>query len=173
MKPKPPKAFLRGIRLLVLDVDGVLTDGRIILDGEGREFRVFDVRDGYGIRKAAGLGLRFALISGKDSKVVTHRARELGIQEVHQGVRDKLDVFRTVVAKLGLTPREVCCIGDDEPDLPMLGAAGFSVAPHDAVAAVRRAVHYVTKADGGRGAVREVIELILASAPRTGDAPGR
>jgi 3-deoxy-D-manno-octulosonate 8-phosphate phosphatase (KDO 8-P phosphatase) len=173
MKPKPPKAFLRGIRLIVLDVDGVLTDGRIILDGSGAEYRVFDVRDGYGIRKAAGLGLRFALISGKDSKVVTHRAAELGIAEVHQGVRDKLAVFNDVVAKTGLTAHETCCIGDDEPDLPMLAAAGFSVAPHDAVSAVRRAVHYVTKADGGRGAVREVIEMILASARRTGDAPGR
>jgi 3-deoxy-D-manno-octulosonate 8-phosphate phosphatase (KDO 8-P phosphatase) len=173
MKPKPPKAFLRGIRLVVLDVDGVLTDGRIILDEAGTEFRVFDVRDGYGIRKATGLGLQFALISGKDSKVVTHRALELGIQEVHQGVRDKLEVFRTVVAKFGLTAHQVCCVGDDEPDLPMLAAAGFSVAPHDAVTAVRRAVQYVTKADGGRGAVREVIELILASARRSGDEPGR
>lgn len=172
MKPKPPKAFLRGIRLVVLDVDGVLTDGRIILDETGAESRSFDVRDGYGIRKASGAGLRFALISGKDSKVVTHRAAELGIEEVHQGVRDKLAVFTAILAKFGLTAHETCCVGDDEPDLPMLAAAGFSVAPHDAVAAVRRAVHYVTKADGGRGAVREVIEMILASARRTGDAPG-
>ena len=170
MRPKPPKAFLRGIRLVVLDVDGVLTDGRIILDQDGRESRFFDVRDGYGIRKASGLGIRFALISGKDSAVVTHRARELGIQEVHQGVRDKLEVFRAVVAKAGVAAREVCAVGDDEPDLPMLAAAGFSVAPRDAVAAVRRAVHYVTKSDGGRGAVREVVDMILASAPRTTDA---
>jgi 3-deoxy-D-manno-octulosonate 8-phosphate phosphatase (KDO 8-P phosphatase) len=173
MKPKPPKAFLRGIRLVVLDVDGVLTDGRIVLDQEGKESRFFDVRDGYGIRKAAGLGIRFALISGKDSAVVTHRAKELGIDEVHQGVREKLGVFTAVVAKAGLTAHEVCCVGDDEPDLPMLAAAGFSVAPHDAVAAVRRAVHYVTKADGGRGAVREVVDMILASRHRTGDASGR
>jgi 3-deoxy-D-manno-octulosonate 8-phosphate phosphatase (KDO 8-P phosphatase) len=120
-----------------------------------------------------GAGIGFALISGKDTPVVAHRARELGIEAVHQGVRDKLAVFNAVVAKFGLTPREVCCIGDDEPDLPMLSASGFSVAPHDAVPAVRRAVHYVTRADGGRGAVREVIEMILASAPRIGDAPRR
>ena len=173
MKPKPPKAFLRGIRLIVLDVDGVLTDGRIILDQEGKEFRVFDVRDGYGIRKATAAGLQFAVISGKDSQVVSHRVRGLGIQEVHQGVTDKLGAFRAVVAKFGLTPRQVCCVGDDEPDLPMLGAAGFSVAPHDAVARVRHAVHFVTKAEGGRGAVREIIEMVLAAAPRTGDAPRR
>jgi 3-deoxy-D-manno-octulosonate 8-phosphate phosphatase (KDO 8-P phosphatase) len=164
----PSRAALRKIRLVVLDVDGVLTDGRVILDESGGEFRVFDVRDGYGVRKAASMGIAFALISGKDTKVVSHRARELGIAEVHQGVKDKLGVFRSVLSKLGVGPSEACCIGDDEPDLPMLGCAGFSAAPRTAVPAVKRAVDYVTAADGGRGAVREVIDLILAAKPRAG-----
>ncbi len=163
---------MRGIRLIVLDVDGVLTDGRIIIDESGTESRVFDVHDGYGIRKASAVGIRFALISGKESSVVTHRARDLGIAEVHQGVKDKLKVFRSLLTKHRLEPRAVCCVGDDEPDLPILLAAGFSAAPRDAVAAVRSAVDYVTTAEGGRGAVREIIEMILGSRP-TRRAPGR
>lgn len=173
MNVKPPKTLLRRIRLVVLDVDGVLTDGRVILDADGGEYRVFDVRDGYGIRKASSLGLSFALISGKDTPVVAHRARELGITEVHQGVRDKLKVFRDLIARQGVRPAEVCCMGDDEPDIPMLAAAGFSAAPSGAVSAVKRRVHYVTKADGGRGAVRELLDLILAASARRPDAGTR
>jgi 3-deoxy-D-manno-octulosonate 8-phosphate phosphatase (KDO 8-P phosphatase) len=162
-KKKPAAASLRRIRLVVLDVDGVLTDGRVILDEAGTEFRVFDVRDGYGIRKASAEGIVFALISGKDTRVVAHRARELGITEVHQGVKDKLKVFRSILPKYRLAPADVCCVGDDEPDLPILREAGFSAAPRSAVPAVKAAVHYVTAAGGGRGAVREIIELILGS----------
>lgn len=152
----------------MLDVDGVLSDGRIIYDGSGTEFKIFDVRDGYGIRKAEARGLRFALISGRSSKAVTHRARELGIAEVHQGVKDKLKVFRSLLSKYRLGPDEVCCVGDDEPDLPILLEAGFSAAPRGAAPAVKKAVHYVTAAEGGRGAVREILDLIPGGRPRDG-----
>jgi 3-deoxy-D-manno-octulosonate 8-phosphate phosphatase (KDO 8-P phosphatase) len=162
-KRPPARSVLRAIRLVVLDVDGVLSDGRIIYDESGTEAKVFDVRDGYGIRKASARGLTFALVSGRTSKVVVHRARELGIAEVHQGVRDKLKVFRSILSKYGVAPAEVCCMGDDEPDLPVLAAAGFSAAPSNAVPGVKKAVHYVTAAGGGRGAVREVIEMILGA----------
>ncbi len=152
----------------MLDVDGVLSDGRIIYDESGTEFKVFDVRDGYGIRKAIARGFTFALVSGRTSDVVTHRARELGIAEVHQGVKDKLKVFRSLLSRYRLEPAEVCCVGDDEPDLPVLLEAGFSAAPRGAMPSVRRAVHYVTTAEAGRGAVREILELILGGQPPDG-----
>lgn len=144
-------------------MDGVLSDGRIIYDESGTEFKVFDAMDGYGIRKAAAVGIILALISGRKSKVVVHRARELGIAEVHQGVKDKLAVLRSLIVKYRLSGTEVCAVGDDEPDIPMLRASGFSAAPVGAAPPVKRAVDYVTKAEGGRGAVREVIELILGA----------
>lgn len=165
-KRKPSRAALRRVRLVVLDVDGVLSDGRIIYDESGTEFKVFDALDGYGIRKAAAAGLILALISGRKSKVVVQRARELGIAELHQGVKDKLAVLRPLLLKYRLSGADVCAVGDDEPDLPMLREAGFSAAPPGAVPAVRKAVDYVTSARGGRGAVREVIELILAARSR-------
>lgn len=162
----PGPSVLAGIRLIVLDVDGVLSDGRIILDERGKEYKSFDVHDGYGIRKAMEAGLRFAIISGRKSKVVPHRARLLGIPDVHLGAKDKLSVFRKLLAKHGLRAVEACCIGDDEPDLPILRAAGLSAAPSTAVAAVRAEVHVVTRVGGGRGAVREVIDLILGNGTR-------
>ncbi len=154
-----------GIRLVVLDVDGVLSDGRIIYDAAGVEYKVFDAHDGYGIRMATALGIKFALISGRRSKVVSFRARELGIGEVHQGVTDKHRVFKDLLRRHRITPAQTCAMGDDEPDLPMLRAAGFSAAPCDAVPPVRKAVDYVTKAAGGRGAVREVLDLIIKKKP--------
>jgi len=146
---------------VVLDVDGVLTDGRVIYDAAGVEYNSFNVHDGYGIRRARAGGMKFALISGRRSKVVVHRARELGITEVHQGVTDKLKIFNGLLARHRLLPARVCAIGDDEPDLPILKAAGFSAAPRTAVRVVRESVDYVTKAAGGRGAVREVLDLIM------------
>ncbi len=163
---KPSRAALRRIRLLALDVDGVLSDGRIIYDESGAEFKVFDAMDGYGIRKALGAGIIVALISGRKSKVVVRRARELGIAEVHQGVTDKLVVLRSLLGKYRLSDADACCVGDDEPDIPMLRAAGVSAAPPGAATAVRRSVDFVTAAGGGRGSVREVIELILRARSR-------
>jgi len=149
-----------GIRFVVLDVDGVLTDGRVTYDSAGKQYQSFDVHDGYGIRMAMSRGIRFALISGRRSKVLAFRARDLGITDVHQGVRDKLKVFKKLLVRYGYTAAETCVIGDDEPDIPILRAAGFSAAPRGAVAEVTDEVDYVAKKHGGRGAVREVLDLI-------------
>lgn len=154
-----------GIRFVVLDVDGVLTDGRVIYDGAGKQYQSFDVHDGYGIRRAMSAGIRFALITGRRSKAVASRARDLGITDLHQGVTDKLKVFRALLARHRFSAAETCVIGDDEPDIPILRVAGFSAAPRGAIRQVREAVDYVTKQEGGRGAVREVLDLIARKAP--------
>ena len=152
---------LKHIRMIVLDVDGVLTDGLIIYGSDGTEYKHFHVHDGYGIFRARELGLRFAIISGRSSKVTTLRAKRLEIVDVHQGNNDKVSVFDKLKNKYKLQYKEVCFIGDDEFDLPLLRKVGLSVAPSDAIEAVRHDVDYVTKAAGGRGAVREVIDAIL------------
>lgn len=152
---------LKRIRMIVLDVDGVLTDGSIIYGSDGTEYKHFHVHDGYGIFRARELGLQFAIISGRSSKVTTLRAKRLEIVDVHQGNNDKVSVFDKLKNKYKLQYNEVCFIGDDEFDLPLLRKVGLSVAPSDAIEAVRREVDYVTKAVGGRGAVREVIDAIL------------
>ncbi len=147
--------------MVILDVDGVLTDGRIIYDANGLEYKCFNVHDGYGISRARDLGLKFALLSGRISKVVNHRARRQKITEVYQGAPDKVAVFRKIKREHKLEDKEFCFIGDDEFDLPLLDIVGFSAAPHDAIEHVRQRVDYVTKMDGGRGAVREVLDMIL------------
>ena len=149
-----------------MDVDGVLTDGRIILDAKGNELKFFDAHDGYGIVRAQLQGIRCAIITGRSSPVVRKRAAELGIRDLFMNVADKERALRSIFAKYSLSTQEVCCIGDDEPDLAMLAAAGVSAAPSSAVASVRRSVDYVTRAGGGRGAVRELLDLIDASQSR-------
>jgi 3-deoxy-D-manno-octulosonate 8-phosphate phosphatase (KDO 8-P phosphatase) len=155
-RPKPR------IRALFLDVDGVLTDGRITLDGRGNELKVFNTKDGHGIRKAAAAGITLCWISGRTSPATARRARELGVPFCFQGVRDKRARLEAVCRKLGVSRAEIAAIGDDEPDLPMFEAAGLSACPADAVPAVRRAADVVLKSPGGAGAVREFIERILA-----------
>lgn len=152
---------LKKIRLVVMDVDGVLTDGRLIFDDEGREHKVFSVHDGYGIRRAIENGLLIAWISSRTSKVTALRARELGVTALAQGGFDKVAELQGLMTAHRLTSAEVCCIGDDEFDLPMLASVAVSFAPADAVAAVRRSVSCVTAARGGRGAVREVLDAVL------------
>jgi 3-deoxy-D-manno-octulosonate 8-phosphate phosphatase (KDO 8-P phosphatase) len=147
--------------MVILDVDGVLTDGRVIYDANGLEYRCFDVHDGYGISRARELGVKLALLSGRTSKVVNHRARRLRITEVHQGAGDKVSVFKEIKKKYQLKDEEFCFIGDDEFDLPLLDLVGFSAAPHNAIERVRQRVDYVAEKDGGRGAVREVLDMIL------------
>jgi YrbI family 3-deoxy-D-manno-octulosonate 8-phosphate phosphatase len=149
------------IRALFLDVDGVLTDGRIYLDGRGRELKVFNAKDGHGLRKAAGAGITVCWISGRSSPATAARARELGVGLCYQGVRDKRARLEAVRRRLGLTRAETAAIGDDEPDIPMFEATGFSACPADAVAAARRAADVVLRSKGGDGAVRELVELIL------------
>lgn len=152
---------LRRIRLLLLDVDGVLTDGRIIYDAQGIETKAFDVKDGHGLKLLQRSGVQVGIITGRQSEVVNIRARELGIDIVYQGVKDKLVPFEEVLQNLRLTADEVAYMGDDLPDLPVLRRAGWAVAPADAVGEIKPYVHYVTVGPGGRGAVREVCDLLL------------
>jgi 3-deoxy-D-manno-octulosonate 8-phosphate phosphatase (KDO 8-P phosphatase) len=149
------------IELLILDVDGVLTDGRIIYADNGVELKEFHVRDGSGLALWRRAGRRAAIITGRTSPVVVQRAAELGLAPVVQGAADKLTAFRAVLADVGIAAEQVCAVGDDLPDLPVLVNCGLAVAVADACAEVRGAAHYVAGQPGGRGAVRETIELIL------------
>jgi 3-deoxy-D-manno-octulosonate 8-phosphate phosphatase (KDO 8-P phosphatase) len=151
----------RRIELLVLDVDGVLTDGGIIYSDAGHEIKQFHVRDGSGLKLWHWLGKRAAILSGRSSNVVNVRAAELDVAPVVQGARDKLPAYRQIVKDCGLEPAQVCVVGDDIPDLPMLRNSGLAVAVADACADVQAIAHYITRAPGGRGAVREVIEWVL------------
>jgi 3-deoxy-D-manno-octulosonate 8-phosphate phosphatase (KDO 8-P phosphatase) len=153
----------RKIRLLIMDVDGVLTDGRIIQDSHGHELKVFDVKDGHGIVLAHRAKLKTALISGRESETITRRAQELGIEIVFQKIWNKLEVYEQILAETRFTHEEVAYIGDDLIDIPLLRRVGLAVAVADAVDEVKANVHLITQRAGGQGAVREVIELILRS----------
>lgn len=154
----------RKIRLLVLDVDGVLTDGRLFISPSGEEFKVFHVRDGSGLVAVQRQGVAVAIISGRDSEAVTRRAGELGIRHVRQGVADKAAELAALMRELGVSPAETACVGDDTPDIPMLKAAGLAIAVADAHPALRPVAHWVTPTRGGRGAVRDVCDLLLSAA---------
>jgi 3-deoxy-D-manno-octulosonate 8-phosphate phosphatase (KDO 8-P phosphatase) len=150
-----------GIRLLVVDVDGVLTDGGIIHGSTGLEVKQFHVRDGSALRLWQQTGRRTALITGRQSPLVEVRAAEVGIEFVFQGAAAKATVFAQLLVQFALSAEAACYVGDDVPDLPVLHRCGLAVAVADACAETRAAAHYITRAPGGRGAVREVIELIL------------
>jgi 3-deoxy-D-manno-octulosonate 8-phosphate phosphatase (KDO 8-P phosphatase) len=151
----------RNTRLLMMDVDGVLTDGRIIQDSHGHELKVFDVKDGHGIVMAHRAKLRTALISGRASETITRRAQELGIELVFQKTWNKLEAYEKILAETHFTPDQIAYIGDDLVDIPLLRRVGLAVAVADAVDEVKAAAHLVTQRPGGQGAVRELIELIL------------
>lgn len=155
----------RKIKLLLCDVDGVLTDGKIYLlseaGGRARELKAFDSQDGAGLRLLQFGGVRTGIITGRASAAVTHRARELKMDFTEQNVFDKLPAYRRILKKARVKGEEVCFVGDDVTDLPVLSRAGLAVAVPNGTVEVRRAAHYVTKARGGEGAVREVAELIL------------
>jgi YrbI family 3-deoxy-D-manno-octulosonate 8-phosphate phosphatase len=157
---------MAAIELLVLDVDGVLTDGRITYADDGREIKAFHVHDGAGVRFWLDAGRQAAIISGRQSAAVTRRAQELGIPHVIQGVGAKLPAFRTLLRKIGLGPEQTCVIGDDLPDLPLVRNSGLGVAVADACPQLRYAAHHVTRNQGGRGAVREMIEMLLTAQGR-------
>lgn len=154
------------IRLLVLDVDGVLTDGRLYFSAKGEELKCFHVRDGAGIVQLLKAGLQIAIISGRKSRAVELRMAELGVTWVRQGVSDKRSALRELLDILGIGPQAVACVGDDTPDLPLLEDARLAIAVSDAHPTVLAQAHYVTQAPGGCGAVREVCDLILQSQPR-------
>ncbi len=147
----------------MLDVDGVLTDGRIYMSATGEDLKVFHVRDGSGLVALQRAGVTVAIISGRDSAAVTRRAAELGIAHVRQGVGDKAAELAALMDRLGVTPAETACVGDDTPDLPMLENAGLAIAVADAHDALGPVVHWVTSAPGGRGAVREVCDLLISA----------
>jgi 3-deoxy-D-manno-octulosonate 8-phosphate phosphatase (KDO 8-P phosphatase) len=154
-----------GVRLLLLDVDGVMTDGRIIFDDQGVESKHFSVRDGAGIAFWRKTGRGVAILSGRSAPVVEHRAADLGIEPVVQGAGDKGAAFTALRAQLGLECHQVAFMGDDLPDLPVLLAGlGLSACPADGDPEVRERVDLVTDASGGRGAVRELIEVLLHAA---------
>lgn len=157
---------LQHIKILVMDVDGVMTDGRIIINDDGRETKNFDVRDGHGIKLVQRYGIEVALLTGRQSEVVKHRANELGITEVHQKIFNKKEVFAEILQKNNLNANQAAFIGDDIIDIPVLKEAGFSATVADAIDIVKKTVDYVTKNKGGRGAVREVCEMLLQAQGR-------
>jgi 3-deoxy-D-manno-octulosonate 8-phosphate phosphatase (KDO 8-P phosphatase) len=161
--PLELRRLLEGIRFLVLDVDGVLTDGRLWYSPRGEEIKSFSVRDGLGIRMLLLAGIAVGVITGRRSDALSLRCRDLGISEewIVQGSRDKGDDLDALRARLGLEDSAVAAIGDDLPDLPMLQRVGFAACPADAAPEVAAACGYVCRAAGGAGAVREVAELIL------------
>lgn len=156
----------RKIRLILLDVDGVLTDGTVDIHSTGGESKPFFVRDGLGIVWARREGVEVGLLSGRPSDATTRRAAELGLTLVSQGGSDKRDAFVALLDTHGFRDDEVAYMGDDLVDLPILGRAGLSTAPADAVDDVRSRVHWTSRWPGGRGAVRELVELILAAQGR-------
>lgn len=151
------------IRLLLLDVDGVLTEGRIVYGNGGLEVLAFHVRDGLAIKIAQGSGITVALVSGRKSEALLRRAEELNLEEVHTGVEDKIAVFRQLLIRYRLEDAEVAYIGDDLPDLPLFRRAGLAITVADAPWEVQSAAHLVTSLPGGRGAVRETLEWLLKS----------
>lgn len=149
------------VRLLLLDVDGVLTDGQLAFDGAGREIKFFHIRDGQGIRFLQEAGIRVGIVTGRKSKAVDFRARDLGIDLVFQKVRDKEKTLGAILRKENLRAEQVCYVGDDLVDLAVLSCVGLAVAVADAAREVKTLAHYTSRLPGGRGAVREICERVL------------
>jgi 3-deoxy-D-manno-octulosonate 8-phosphate phosphatase (KDO 8-P phosphatase) len=152
---------LKKIKMLVLDVDGVMTDGKIIMDGEGRELKNFNVRDGHGLVMIQRYGIGVAILTGRTSAVVDYRARDLKITEVYQGALNKKEVFAEILKKNRLTTDQIAYVGDDIVDIPVLKMVGFSATVADALEVVKKVVDYVTANRGGKGAIREICEMML------------
>ena len=159
----------RRIELILSDVDGVLTDGGVLFDNQGIESKQFHIRDGLGIKLWQKAGFRFGLLTARSSHIVKVRAAELNVGIVRQGFENKLPTAKQLIAELDLAPEQVCHIGDDLTDLSLIRYVGLGVAVADAVKEVRDAAQYVTDLPGGRGAVREVVELLLRSKNRWDD----
>jgi 3-deoxy-D-manno-octulosonate 8-phosphate phosphatase (KDO 8-P phosphatase) len=165
--PKARRAArLDRIGLVVLDVDGVLTDGRLYFSSRGEELKVFHVRDGHGIKLLMQSGVAVAALSGRRSAAVAVRMRELGVRHVVQACRDKVAALFDLARKLGIDPKASACIVDDTPDLPLMSAVGFAAAVADAHPLVKSAAHWTSTAPGGAGAVRELCDAILRARSR-------
>ncbi len=152
---------LKHIELLLLDVDGVMTDGRIIWDANGTETKFFNVKDGHGIKLVQRAGIQVGIITGRVSPVVDLRAKELGIEILHQGSLQKLDSYEQITSSTGLADHQIAYMGDDLIDIPVMRRVGFSAAPSDALPDVLKVADYVAAARGGWGAVRELCDLLL------------
>ena len=155
--------FERGVRLLTCDVDGVLTDARIFVDDHGHEIKAYSAQDGQGIKMLLHAGIEVGWITGSNAPSVAHRARQLGVRHVMLGADNKIGPWETLRAQLGLPPEACAHIGDDLPDVPLFNRCGFAVAVPHAPAAVQARAHYVTRREGGMGAVREACEMILGA----------
>ncbi len=151
------------IKLLISDIDGVMTDGRIVYDNYGDELKFFDVQDGFGVSLLRRAGIKFVIVTAKGSRLVKKRGRELSAAAIYQKAWDKAKAYKKIVQRFKLKNEEICAIGDDLLDVPILRQVGLAVAVENAVDETKQAAHYVTKKSGGRGAVREVIELIIKS----------
>lgn len=154
---------MKEIKLIILDVDGVLTDGKLFIGSDGEEYKAFNTQDGMGISLAHYTGIKTAIITGRKSNAVSKRAEELRIDFVYQGIHDKINVLEEILQNLGIEHEQVCYIGDDINDLPILKVIGYPCAPNNAVSIVKDNVKYVANAEGGNGAVREIIDKILSS----------
>jgi 3-deoxy-D-manno-octulosonate 8-phosphate phosphatase (KDO 8-P phosphatase) len=149
------------IRLVVFDVDGVLTDGSLYIGDDGQEYKAFHSRDGHGIKMLLGQGVEIAVITGRTSRVVEHRMKNLGITHVYQGKLEKLPAFNELLEKLGVAGEQTAYVGDDVVDLPVMRRVGLAIAVQDAHPLVRQHSHWQTPSPGGRGAARDVCELIM------------
>jgi 3-deoxy-D-manno-octulosonate 8-phosphate phosphatase (KDO 8-P phosphatase) len=149
------------VKLVVFDVDGVMTDGRIVLDENGTESKFFNVRDGHGIKMLVRAGVQAAIITGRSSKVVEYRGKELGIQYIRQGTLNKAETMGLLLKETGVWPEEAAFMGDDLVDIPAMNLAGLAAAPSDAVSEIIECSHVITDLPGGKGAVRELCEFIL------------
>lgn len=149
------------IKIVIFDVDGVLTDGRLYLTEDGKEIKAFHSRDGHGMKMLQHSGVQIAVITGRDSPIVSHRMADLGVEHVYQGQREKLPAFIELMAKLGLAADQAAYVGDDVVDLPVMRRVGLAVATQDAHAFVKQHAHWQTPNRGGHGAARDVCELIM------------
>ncbi len=150
------------IELFILDVDGVLTDGTIWYDNQGIEYKRFHTQDGLGLKRLCDIGIKIAVISGRNSPSTTQRMKELNIQHIYQSISDKLEIFNTLLTKLKINPQNVASIGDDLPDIPMMEHSGVAIAVSNAIPEVKAIAHYCTSRSGGKGAVREACEWIFS-----------
>ncbi len=149
------------VKLVIFDIDGVMTDGSLFFDDEGREYKAFNSLDGHGLKMLKQTGIELAIITGRESQVVVHRAKNLGITHIYQGVNQKLMAYRHLLAKLGLQPDQTAYMGDDVVDLPVMTRCGLAISVPSAPEEVQQYAHVVTRREGGHGAVREACEFIM------------
>ncbi len=154
-------AKFKKVKLLVMDVDGVLTDGKIVVDAQGKELKFFDVQDGFGLVLLRQAGIKTAILSARSAPAVTARAEDLKIDKICQDAYPKASVYERLIHEVNCTDEQVCFMGDDLPDLPVLKRVGLAIAVPNAMPELKKVAHYVTMRRGGDGAVREVVELIL------------